>query len=99
MSSIPAPQTAQRRTPAGAVVMLILGSLLTLIGLPLLSSGIVASGAAAVQGSNGFFTSPVTVFSTDSYALTTPDTDEFSGDRSAPKLPFDIGELRLRAEG
>src|SRR3954453_21250527 len=100
MSSIPAaPPVAQRRTPAGAIVMLILGCLLTIAGLPVLIGGIAASGAAAAQGSNGFFTSPATRFATDSYALTTPDTSGFSGDSRAPRMPFDIGELRLRAVG
>src|SRR3954462_6613399 len=97
MSTIPLQQPPpQHRTSAGSVVMVILGSLLTLLGLPVLTGGVVASGAAAVQGSDGFFTTPTSLFTTNTFALTTPQSDEFTGASTAPRLPFDIGELLVR---
>jgi hypothetical protein len=54
---------------------------------------------AAAQGDDGFFTAPSTLFATDSYALTTPRTLEFVGEEETSELPFDVGQIRLRAEG
>lgn len=91
--------TTPRTTPVGSIVMLILGSLLTLVGVPFLVGGIVATSLAAAQGGGGFLTAPTTLFATDAYALTTPRTAEFVGDDRTPELPFDIGQIRLRVEG
>ncbi|WP_210481327.1 DUF4389 domain-containing protein [Naasia sp. SYSU D00948] len=97
-------QTTEREsvrggTPVGAIVMLVLGGLLTLVGLPIVAGGVAAATFAAAQGDEGFVTAPSTLFATDAYALTTPRTAEFVGDEGTPDLPFDIGEVRLRASG
>lgn len=42
---------------------------------------------------------PARLFSTDAYALTTSRTAEFAGDGRIPSLPFELGQVRLRAEG
>ena len=65
---------APRRAPAGSIVLIVIGSVLTLLGFSILSAGILTAGVAAAQGAHGFLTSQNTVFATDTYALTTPRT-------------------------
>ncbi len=99
MTANSVPEAPQRRAPVGSILMLVVGSLLTLLGFSVLTGGIAAVSVAAVQGDDGFLTSPNTLFATDAYALTTPRATEFAGDEEIPDLPFDIGQVRLRVEG
>jgi Domain of unknown function (DUF4389) len=91
-------ETAPRRTSVGAIVLLIVGSLLTLAGFGLVTGGVAAASVAGRQGSGGFFTSSPALFAADSYAITTPNRPGFSGGDGPATLPFDIGQVRLRAE-
>jgi hypothetical protein len=93
------PQALSRRTPAGWVVLLFVGSLLALLGSAIFTGGVAAVVLAAVQGRHGFLTSQSAPFAADGYALTTAGATQFASDRPAPDLPFDIGQVRLRAEG
>ncbi|MDQ1530021.1 MAG: hypothetical protein QOE37_126 [Microbacteriaceae bacterium] len=90
---------AVRRTPAGYIVLLVAGSLLTLLGFWLFLGGIVGAAVVGGQGGGGFLTSSTGRFVTDGRALTTPSATGFSGEGRTVQLPFDIGRVRLRAEG
>jgi hypothetical protein len=79
-----------------AIIMLILGILLTLPGLAALAGGAVASAVGSIQG-DGYLTSGTSRFSVNSFALTSPRTDTM-GQEVPGRLPFDIGRVRLRAE-
>ncbi|QDG63336.1 DUF4389 domain-containing protein [Pseudarthrobacter sp. NIBRBAC000502771] len=79
-----------------AIIMLILGILLTLPGLGALAGGAVASAVGTIQG-DGYLTSGTSRFSVSSYALTSPRADSI-GDDVPGRLPFDVGTLRLRVE-
>ena len=83
------------RKPA-AVIMLILGILITLPGLAALAGGAVASAVGTIQG-DGYLTSGTSRFSVNSFALTSPRADAI-GEDVPGKLPFDIGTLRLRVQ-
>lgn len=77
-----------------AIIMLVLGILITLPGLAALAGGAVASAVGSVQG-DGFLTSGTSRFSVNSFALTSPRADAI-GEDVPGRLPFDIGTLRLR---
>ena len=79
-----------------AIIMLILGILITLPGLAALAGGAVASAVGTIQG-DGYLTSGTSRFSVNSFALTSPRADAI-GEDVPGRLPFDIGKLRLRAE-
>jgi hypothetical protein len=78
-----------------AVILLILGILISLLGLTALAGGAVASVVGSAQG-DGYLTSATGRFSVGSHALTTPRLDAV-GEGIPPRLPFDVGTLRLRA--
>ncbi|MGF9646359.1 DUF4389 domain-containing protein [Pseudarthrobacter oxydans] len=78
-----------------AVIMLILGILISLLGLTVLAGGAVASVVGSAQG-DGYLTSGTARLSVGSHALTTPRLDAV-GEGIPPRLPFDVGTLRLRA--
>jgi len=78
-----------------AVILLILGILISLLGLTALAGGAVASVVGSAQG-DGYLTSGTARFSVGSHALTTPRLDAV-GEGIPPRLPFDVGTLRLRA--
>ncbi|VXC21959.1 conserved membrane hypothetical protein [Arthrobacter sp. 9AX] len=80
---------------AGSVIMLVVGILLSILGFTALAGGIAASVLGTAQG-DGYFTSGSARFSVASHALTTPRLDAV-GEGVPPRLPFDIGTLRLRA--
>jgi hypothetical protein len=92
-------ETAPRRSPVGAVVLLVVGALLTLAGFSLVAGGAAAASVAGRQGSSGFLTSRTALFAADSSAITTPRTSGFAGGDRTGNLPFDIGQVRLRAQG
>ncbi|ACL40043.1 conserved hypothetical protein [Pseudarthrobacter chlorophenolicus A6] len=78
-----------------AIIMLILGILLSLVGLTALAGGAVAMAVGSAQG-DGFLTSGTARLSVASHALTSPQLDAI-GEGVPPRLPFDLGTLRLRA--
>lgn len=78
-----------------AIIMLILGILLSLVGLTALAGGAVAMAVGSAQG-DGFLTSGSARLSVASHALTSPRLDAI-GEGVPPRLPFDLGTLRLRA--
>ncbi|MDT0168836.1 DUF4389 domain-containing protein [Pseudarthrobacter sp. BRE9] len=77
-----------------AIIMLVLGILITLPGLAALAGGAVASAVGSIQG-DGFLTSGTSRFSVNSFALTSPRADAI-GEDVPGRLPFDVGTLRLR---
>lgn len=79
-----------------AIIMLILGILITLPALAALAGGAVASAVGSIQG-DGYLTSGTSRFSVSSFALTSPRADAI-GEDVPGRLPFDIGTLRLRVE-
>jgi hypothetical protein len=91
--------TAPHRSPVGSIVLLVIGVLLTGIGLSVAAAGSTAAVVAARQQESGYFTTPTALFSTNTYAVTTPRTTSFSGGEGAPTMPFDIGEIRILAAG
>lgn len=99
MSQTTALAATPHRTSVGAIVLLVLGSLLTLVGFGLAAGGTAATAVAAAQGSSGFLTSRPALFAADSYAVTTPHGEGFSGPAGTTSIPFDIGQIRLRAQG
>ncbi|WP_458781897.1 DUF4389 domain-containing protein [Arthrobacter sp. D3-16] len=78
-----------------SVIMLILGILISLLGLTVLAGGAAASLVGSAQG-DGYLTSGTARLSVGSHALTTPRLDAV-GEGVPPRLPFDVGTLRLRA--
>lgn len=87
------------RVVAGSI-LLALGVLFTLAGLVLLPVGIVAGSIGAARDGQGFLSTPTAAFTTDSYAITSPDLGQVASGRSVPqqRIPFDIATIRLRAE-
>lgn len=81
-----------RGTAAGAIVALVLGSLLAIIGIAGIAGGLTASTISARQGPDGYISSPTRVFSTASYALASPPARI-----GTDKVPFDLGSVRLSA--
>ena len=75
--------------------MLVLGILISLVGLATLAGGVAASVVGSAQG-DGYITSGTARLSVGSHALTTPRLDAV-GEGVPPRLPFDVGTLRLKA--
>ena len=76
----------------GSVVMLIIGTLFSVLGLGLLTGGAVAAAANAAQQNNGYLQTPTGTFTVNSYALTSP------RERGMPTvLPVNVASIRLRA--
>jgi hypothetical protein len=81
----------------GPLISLLIGTILTLIGVGLVTAGIIAAIANGAQGQNGYFSTRTASFSTDSYALTSPTLGPVtSADTPAP-LNLDIARIRLAA--
>lgn len=78
-----------------AVIMLILGILISIVGATILAGGAVASVVGSAQG-DGYLTTRTERLSVGSHALTSPRLDAV-GEGVPPRLPFDVGTLRLRA--
>jgi hypothetical protein len=81
----------------GPLIMLLIGTILTLIGVGLVTAGTVAAVANAAQGSNGYFSSRTVPFSTDTYALTSPTLGPISSADAPVPLNLDIARIRLEA--
>ncbi|HZK59757.1 MAG TPA: DUF4389 domain-containing protein, partial [Cryobacterium sp.] len=81
----------------GSVVMLVIGTLFSVIGLGLLTGGAVAGWASAQQQDSGYLQTPTGTFTVDSYALTSPRLNAVT-ERGMPQaLPIDVASIRLRA--
>ena len=76
----------------GSLIMLIFGTILSLLGFSLALAGATAAVVNA-QGDDGYLTSPTRSFSVQSYALTSPRM----GPIDLQGVPADFGSLRLRA--
>lgn len=83
----------------GPLISLLIGTILTLIGIGLVVAGTVAAIANAAQGQNGYFSSRTATFSTDTYALTTPPLGPVSNRDTPAPLNLDIARIRLEATG
>ncbi|MFX1821480.1 DUF4389 domain-containing protein [Pseudarthrobacter sp. CC4] len=78
-----------------AVIMLILGILISIVGATILAGGAVASVVGTAQG-DGYLTTRTERLSVGSHALTSPRLEAVGGG-VPPRVPFDVGTLRLRA--
>lgn len=89
---------APRKSHVGAVVLIVVGVILTLIAIALVTAGGLLVWAHGTQrDADGFFTTPTRHFETTSYAITTEDID--LGARAEGDV-IDLGDLatvRLRA--
>ena len=83
----------------GPLIMLLIGTILTLIGLGLTLTGTVAAVAAGVQGENGYFSSRTVPLVANSYALTSPPVGPVTTTGTPPPLNLDIARIRLVATG
>jgi hypothetical protein len=106
MSEIPSgtPSTSARPPgktgwTAGRVVAVVLGSLVSLIGLALLLGGVALIIAhATARDSDGYYSTGTERVATSTYALTAENLD--LGSEAADAVPKDIlGHVRIRAEG
>lgn len=74
-------------------VMLVLGTVFSLIGLGMLTGGVAATVASSRQAGNGFLSAPAASFSADSYALTSPRLDV----AGTSGIPTGVASIRLEA--
>ena len=86
------PQGHAPRGAAGAIVALVVGSLLVLLGSGGLIGGVASAVVTSQQESDGYFTSSARNLATSSYALTSPPAEI-----GVEKVPFDLGSLRFTA--
>lgn len=99
MSHVPmyeggAPGPATRSgSKAGAIIALVLGILLALLGAGAVIAGTASATVLNQQGGDGYLTAPMRSFSTTSYALISPPAQI-----SVAEVPFDVGRLRFTAE-
>ncbi len=86
------------RSIAGPLVLLILGSFAAIIGLAVLAGGAALAAFSGMRSDDGgFFTTPRTTLSVDSYAVTSPRLD-VAGEVWIPaNLAFDVATFRLEA--
>ncbi|MET1087350.1 MAG: DUF4389 domain-containing protein [Arthrobacter sp.] len=77
-----------------SVIMLILGILISLVGLGAVAGGAVALAVGSAQG-DGYLTAGSARLSVGSNALTSPRLEAMGGDVPG-RMPFDVGTLRLR---
>jgi hypothetical protein len=83
----------------GALIMLVLGTVLSLIGIGCVVVGAVAAVGNAVQGRDGYFSTGPVPISTDSYALTSPELGPVSRTGDPTPLNLDIARIRLEVTG
>jgi hypothetical protein len=84
---------------AGRIVLVVVGSILTLIAVVLLAAGGAALWAQTTQrDDDGYFTSPTEELSTDTYAITSNEID-LGADAEAPDwvVADAVGTVRVRA--
>jgi hypothetical protein len=80
------------------IAMLIVGVLLSMIGLGLVIGGIGASFVNAAQNDGGYISSPTERFAVDSRAITSGRIEGLRNEDMPGPLPFDVGNIRIRAE-
>lgn len=83
-------------TKPASIAMLVVGIVLSLLGLVVTTGGAAAALLASGQGDEGYFTSRTERYTVASYALVSPQLDAI-GEGTPERLPFDVGTLRLRA--
>ena len=79
------------------VLLLAFGTLISIVGAATLAAGLVAAGVNQVRDAEGYFATPTENFTTQSYALTSPNIGRLTTARAMPNLPFDLATIRLRA--
>lgn len=83
---------------AGKVVMLVVGTLLSLFGLALLTAAAALGWAYLTQRDDGYFTTPTERYQTDSSALVSERFDLIGDGEVPPGLsPENLGRILLRA--
>ncbi|WP_298585695.1 DUF4389 domain-containing protein [uncultured Kocuria sp.] len=89
---------APRRTRPGQWVLLVLGAVLTALGLGALVSGLVLAGAAAAQQDGRFLTTSPDRHQTITYALVGPPAVLDVGDAQISPVPFldQLGRVQVR---
>ncbi|WP_198410975.1 DUF4389 domain-containing protein [Cryobacterium sp. TMT1-3] len=95
----PPGQTPRSRSGArpGAIIMLVLGTVLGLVGAGMLTGGTALAVVTASQQDDGYFTSPAETFAVDSYAITTPKLDVGMDFGVPTGVGFDLATVRLQA--
>jgi len=81
----------------GPLIMLLIGTILTLVGFGLVATGTVAAVANGLQGENGYFSTRSASFVANSYALTSPTLGPVTTTGTPPPLNLDIARIRLEA--
>ncbi|MFJ6416570.1 DUF4389 domain-containing protein [Paeniglutamicibacter sp. NPDC091659] len=84
---------AARNTAVGAVIALVLGLLLALVGIGAIIGGAASAAVLSKQGPDGYLSTPTRGFSATSYALTSPPARI-----GTDTIPHNLGSLRLSAE-
>ena len=85
--------TTRGGSKAGAIVALVLGILLALLGVGGIIGGVASAAVLNQQDGDGYLTAPMRSFSTTSYALVSPPAEI-----SVAEVPFDVGRIRFTAE-
>ncbi|PTT58870.1 DUF4389 domain-containing protein, partial [Arthrobacter sp. HMWF013] len=83
---------------ARSITMLVLGILLSMLGVGLLFGGIGTSWINSRQNDGGYLTSPRERFAVDSTAIVSARAEGMRDDDYPGPLPFDVGSIRIGAE-
>ena len=103
-SSAPPPPPAQPapprgRTPVGAIVLIVVGTLLALVSLVVTAGGGALIWAHGTQrDANGFYSTPTERLETTTYAITSDAIDLGRAGDDTPFEPGHLATLRVRAE-
>jgi hypothetical protein len=93
------PAPPHGRAPVGAIVLIVVGALLVLVGLVIAAGGGALTWAHATQrDASGFYTTPTERLETTTYAIT---SDAIDLGRAGEEGPFELGDLatvRVRVE-
>lgn len=83
---------------ARSITMLVLGILLSMLGVGLLFGGIGTSWINSRQNDGGYLASPRERFAVDSTAIVSARAEGMRDDDYPGPLPFDVGSIRIGAE-
>jgi hypothetical protein len=86
---------------AGNVVMVVVGTVLSLSSIGMLAGGVAVATAAATQGRDGFLTTPSGSFSVTSFAITSPNLEtgaEAGIQPGSSGIPDGLATVMLEAE-